>query len=321
MKVWNTMEKILVTNASFAKYSKKAEEILIDYGLEIVRPNQPINDENDILEYLDGVVAIITGLEPITEKVISKALRLKVIGKHGIGVDNIDIEAAKKKGITVLNAPGTNKEAVADLVFGLMLSLARKIPNSDRQVRAGKWPKVFGQSVFGKTLGIIGLGAIGRSMVQRAKGFEMKVIAFDSYWDKEYAETNGVIYSSIDEILKEADFITLHVPLTPETNNSIGIEQLRSMKSTAYLINASRGGVVDEEALYKVLKEGKIAGAGLDVFSTEPPIDSPLFELDNVILSPHMGGFTDGALATTSEFIAKSIVDSLDGKELKNKIV
>ena len=158
-------------------------------------------------------------------------------------------------------------------------------------------------------------------MVQRAKGVGMKVIAFDSYWDKEYAETNGVIYSSIDEILKEADFITLHVPLTPETKNSIGIEQLRNMKSTAFLINASRGGVVDEEALYKVLKEGKIAGAGLDVFSTEPPIDSPLFELDNVILSPHMGGFTDGALATTSEFIAKSIVDSLDGKELKNKIV
>ena len=311
----------MITNASFAKYSKKAEEILIDYGLEIVRPNQPINDENDILEYLDGVVAIITGLEPITEKIISNASKLKVIGKHGIGVDNIDIGAAKKKGITVLNAPGTNKEAVADLVFGLMLSLARKIPNSDRQVRTGKWPKVFGQSVFGKTLGIIGLGAIGRSMVQRAKGFGMKVIAFDSYWDKEYAETNGVIYSNIDEILKEADFITLHVPLTAETKNSIGIEQLRNMKSTAYLINASRGGVVDEGALYAALKEGIIAGAGLDVFSTEPPIDSPLFELDNVILSPHMGGFTDGALATTSEFIAQAIVDSLDGKELKNKIV
>lgn len=321
MKVWDTMGKILVTNASFAKYSKKAEKILIDYGLEIVRPDRPINDENDILEYLDGVVAIITGLEPITEKVISNASKLKVIGKHGIGVDNIDIEAAKKRGITVLNAPGTNKEAVADLVFGLMLSLARKIPNSDSQVRAGKWPKVFGQSVFGKTLGIIGLGAIGRSMVQRAKGFEMKVIAYDSFWNKEYAETNGVTYSSIDEILKEADFITLHVPLTPETTNSIGIEQLRNMKSTAFLINASRGGVVDEEALYRALKEGKIAGAGLDVFSTEPPTDSPLFELDNVILSPHMGGFTDGALATTSEFIAQSIVDSLDGKELKNKIV
>ena len=319
--MWAIMEKILITNASFAKYSKKAEEILIDYGLEIVRPNQPINDENDILEYLDGVVAIITGLEPITEKIISNASKLKVIGKHGIGVDNIDIGAAKKKGITVLNAPGTNKEAVADLVFGLMLSLARKIPNSDRQVRTGKWPKVFGQSVFGKTLGIIGLGAIGRSMVQRAKGFGMKVIAFDSYWDKEYAETNGVIYSNIDEILKEADFITLHVPLTAETKNSIGIEQLRNMKSTAYLINASRGGVVDEGALYAALKEGIIAGAGLDVFSTEPPIDSPLFELDNVILSPHMGGFTDGALATTSEFIAQAIVDSLDGKELKNKIV
>jgi D-3-phosphoglycerate dehydrogenase len=291
------MDKILVTNASFAKYSIRAQEILKKYGLEIIRPKQPVTDGDDLLEYLDDVVAIITGLEPITQKVINSAPRLKVIGKHGIGVDNIDLDAAKGKGVTVLNSPGTNREAVADLVFGLMLSLARKIPNSDSQVRAGKWPKVFGQSVFGKTLGIIGLGAIGRSMVKRARGFD------------------------IDGILKKADFISLHVPLTPETKNLIGMEQLNSMKPTSYLINASRGGVVDEDALYSALKEGKIAGAGLDVFTTEPLIESSLFELDNVILSPHMGGFTDGALGLTSEYIAQSIIDALDGVELKNKIV
>jgi D-3-phosphoglycerate dehydrogenase len=315
------MDKILVTNASFGKYSTRAQEILKRYGLEIIRPKQPVADGDDLLEYLDDVIAIITGLEPITQKVINTAPRLKVIGKHGIGVDNIDLDAAKRKGVTVLNSPGTNREAVADLVFGLMLSLARKIPNSDSQVRAGKWPKVFGQSVFGKTLGIIGLGAIGRSMVQRARGFDMKVFAFDNYWNKEYADANGVIFSDIDGILKEADFISLHVPLTPETKNLIGMEQLNSMKPSSYLINASRGGVVDEDALYTALKEGKIAGAGLDVFSTEPLIDSPLFELDNVILSPHMGGFTDGALGLTSEYIAQSIIDALDGMELKNKIV
>lgn len=315
------MDKILVTNASFAKYSIRAQEILEEYGLEIIRPKQPVTDENDLLGYLDDVVAIITGLEPITQKVIYSAPRLRVIGKHGIGVDNIDLSAAKKKGITVLNSPGTNREAVADLVFGLMLSLARKIPKSDSQVRAGLWPKVFGQSVFGKTLGIIGLGVIGKSVVQRAKGFNMKVIAFDNYWNKEYADANGVIYSDIDGILKEADFVSLHVPLTAETQNLIGIDQLNSMKSTAYLINASRGGVVDEKALYAALKEGKIAGAGLDVFSTEPPSASPLLGLENVILSPHMAGFTDGALSLTSEFIAQSIIDALEGKELKNKIV
>lgn len=321
MKAGGMMDKVLVTNASFAKYSIRAKKILQDYGLEIVRPKQPVTDENDLLDYLDDVVAIITGLEPITPKVIYSAPSLRVIGKHGIGVDNIDLSAAKAKGVNVLNSPGTNREAVADLVFGLMLSLARKIPKADSQVRAGQWPKVFGQSVSGKTLGIIGLGAIGRSMVQRAGGFNMKVIAFDNYWNEEYADANGVVYSDIDGILKEADFISLHVPLTPETKNLIGMDQLNSMKPTAYLINASRGGVVDEKALYEALKEGKIAGAGLDVFSTEPPIDSPLFGLENVILSPHMGGFTDGALGLTSEYVAQAVVDALEGKELLSKIV
>lgn len=315
------MDKVLVTNASFAKYNAGAQKMLEEYGLDIVRPKQPVTDENDLLDYLDDVVAVITGLEPITKKVICSAPKLKVIGKHGIGVDNIDVSVAKEKGITVFNSPGTNKEAVADLVFGLMLSLARKIPQSDSQVRKGLWPKVFGQAVFGKTLGIIGLGGIGKSVVQRAKGFNMKVIAFDSYWDKEYADANDVIYSDINGILKEADFVSLHVPLTAETKNLISRDQLDRMKSTAYLINASRGGVVDEDALYEALKKGKIAGAGLDVFAVEPPVDSNLLSLENVILSPHMGGFTDGALSLTSEFVAQAVIDTLEGKELSSKIV
>ena len=315
------MDKILVTNASFAKYSTKAQRILEDYGLGIVRPKQAVVTEDELLDYLDDVVAIITGLEPITRKVINSATRLKVIAKHGIGVDNIDIDAAKEKGVAVVNSPGTNREAVADLVFGLMLSLARKIPESDSQVRAGGWPKVFGQSVWGKTLGIIGLGVIGKSVVQRAKGFNMKALAFDKYWNKEYAAANGVIYSDIDTILKESDFVSLHVPLMEETRNLIGVNQLNMMKPSAHLINAARGGVVDEEALYKALSEGKIAGAGLDVFSSEPPANSPLLGLKNVIVTPHMGGFTDGALSMTSEFVAQGVVDALEGKELKSRVV
>jgi len=310
-----------VTNASFAKYSKRAEEILQDYGLEIIRVKQPVTGENDLLGQLDDVVAIITGLEPVTGKVINSAPRLRVIVKHGIGVDNIDLDAAKEKGVIVANSPGTNREAVADLVFGLMLSLARKIPQSDRQVREGKWPKVFGQSVWGKTLGIIGLGVIGKSVAQRAKGFNMKVLAFDKYWDEEFASANGIIRSEVDEILKESDFVTLHVPLMEETRNLIGEKQLSIMKPTAYLINAARGGVVDEDALYKALKEGRIAGAGIDVFSTEPPTQSPLLGLQNVILTPHMGGFTDGALSMTSEFVSQVVVDALKGREIRSRIV
>jgi len=310
-----------VTNASFAKYSKRAEEILQDYGLEIIRVKQPVTGENDLLGQLDDVVAIITGLEPVTGKVINSAPRLRVIVKHGIGVDNIDLDAAKEKGVIVANSPGTNREAVADLVFGLMLSLARKIPQSDRQVREGKWPKVFGQSVWGKTLGIIGLGVIGKSVAQRAKGFNMKVLAFDKYWDEEFASANGIIRSEVDEILKESDYVTLHVPLMEETRNLIGEKQLSIMKPTAYLINAARGGVVDEDALYKALKEGRIAGAGIDVFSTEPPTQSPLLGLQNVILTPHMGGFTDGALSMTSEFVSQVVVDALKGREIRSRIV
>jgi D-3-phosphoglycerate dehydrogenase len=315
------LDKVLVTNASFAKYSKRAEEILQDYGLEIIRVKQPVTGENDLLGQLDDVVAIITGLEPVTGKVINSAPRLRVIVKHGIGVDNIDLDAAKEKGVIVANSPGTNREAVADLVFGLMLSLARKIPQSDRQVREGKWPKVFGQSVWGKTLGIIGLGVIGKSVAQRAKGFNMKVLAFDKYWDEEFASANGIIRSEVDEILKESDFVTLHVPLMEETRNLIGEKQLSIMKPTAYLINAARGGVVDEDALYKALKEGRIAGAGIDVFSTEPPTQSPLLGLQNVILTPHMGGFTDGALSMTSEFVSQVVVDALKGREIRSRIV
>lgn len=315
------MDKVLVTNASFAKYSVESERTLESHGLGIVRPKQPVASGDELLDYLDDVVAIITGLEPITHKVINSAARLKVIVKHGIGVDNIDLDAAKEKGVAVLNSPGTNREAVADLVFGLMLSLARQIPKSDAQVRAGKWPKVFGQSVWGKTLGIIGLGVIGKSVVQRAKGFNMKVLAFDKFWNKEYASANGIIYAEVEDILKESDFISLHVPLMEETKNLIGADQLNMMKATAYLINAARGGVVDEKALYKALSEGRIAGAGLDVFSEEPPSGSPLLELENVIVTPHMGGFTDGALSMTSEFVAQAVVDALEGKKPLSRIV
>ncbi|NSW91526.1 MAG: phosphoglycerate dehydrogenase [Firmicutes bacterium] len=315
------MDKVLVTNASFAKYSEKAEKILTDYGLGITRAKQPVTGDSDLLSQLDDIVAIITGLEPITRKVISSAPRLKVIVKHGIGVDNIDLNAAKENGVIVANSPGTNREAVADLVFGLMLSLARKIPQSDRQVRERKWPKVFGQSVWGKILGIIGLGFIGKSVAQRAKGFNMKVLAFDKFWDEEYASANNIIRTDVDEILKESDFVTLHVPLMEETRNLIGEKQFSIMKPTAYLINAARGGVVDEAAMYKALTEGKIAGAGIDVFSTEPPTDSPLLGLQNVILTPHMGGFTDGALGMTSEFVSQVVVDALKGKDIGSRIV
>lgn len=315
------MKKVLITTATFGKYNKKAFQILRDAGLKIVVAKQPVYNDDQLIEYLEDTVAIITGLEPITKKVIYSATDLKVIAKHGIGVDNIDLYAAKNKGIRVINAPGTNCEAVADLVFGLMLSLARRIPESDRLVKSGQWCKIVGKSVWGKTLGIIGLGAIGKSVARRAVGFNMKILAYDIFKDENFVKAYNIKWSSIPEILSESDYITLHVPLTDSTRNLIGYEEFKLMKPTAYLINTARGGVVDEEALYEALKNNKIAGAALDTFKKEPPLNSPLLNLKNVILTPHTAGYTDQALSQTSLFTAEMVVKVLRGVKPKCAIV
>lgn len=315
------MSKILVTNASFGKYSEQAvATITADY--EMVRPAELSPTAEDLLKYVDDqVVGIICGLEPITKQVMDKAPNLKVVGKHGAGVDNIDLEAAKAQGVAVVNAPGTNAAAVADLVFALMLDAARMVTYADKQVRAVKWPKVFGKSLSGRTLGIIGLGGIGKLVAKRALGFDMTVVAYDQIWDEAFARQNDIRFMEIADILKQADFLTLHIPLNDQTRNMIGRKELQSMKKNAILINTSRGGVVDETALFEALQTGVIAAAGLDVFAEEPPQDSPLFALDNVVVTPHMGGFSDGALGLTSEFIAQAVVDILQGAEVKYRVV
>lgn len=314
------MEEVLITTPTFAKYSDRAVKILQDAGLKVVRVKQPINDDNEIINYLGNTVAIIAGLEPITEKVINSAKNLKVIAKHGIGVDNIDLNAARQRNVVVANAPGTNCEAVADLVFGLALSLARKIPEANNIVRSGQWPKMIGHSVWEKTIGIIGLGAIGRSVVRRAHGFNMTILGYDICYDQNFIRSENVKIVSIDELLRESDFITIHVPLNDSTRNLISLAQLKMMKPTAYLINTSRGGIVNEQELYEALKNGYIAGAALDVFEKEPPIGCPLLTLPNVIATPHMGGYTDQALNLTSEYTAKVVLDVLNGHKPESAI-
>ncbi len=315
------MDKVLITTPTFAKYGTEAPAILAAAGLEAVRAAQPVKADRDLLGYLDGVTAIITGLEPITAAVIDAAKELKVIAKHGIGVDNIDLEAARRRGIRVVNAPGTNKDAVADLVFGLMFALTRRILAADASVRQGQWPRMFGQAVWGRKIGIVGMGAIGRAVAMRAKGFQMPVYGCDTFWDEQFAAQYGVQRVSLEALLGEADFVTLHVPLMAETHNLIGEAELRRMKPTAYLINAARGGIVDEEALYRALTAGTIAGAGLDAFGAEPPLASPLLTLDNVVLTPHMGGYTEEALGLTSVVAAQSAVDVLAGRQPLSVIV
>lgn len=308
------MEKVLIATPSFGKFSNEPIEILEKAGFTIVRPAEhPISKEEGLYKYLDDeVMAIINGLEPVGRGVLERAPGLKIIAKHGAGVNNIDLEAAKEFNVMVANAPGANKEGVADLTFGLMLAIARLIPQADACVKSGDWKGFFGSSVFNRTLGIVGMGAIGKCMAQRASGFSMKLLGYDPYWDEDFSKQYNIKRCSLEEILQEADFVTLHVPAMPSTNGMIGEKELRSMKKGAYLINAARGELVDEEALYKVLKEGHLAGAAMDAFLQEPVNpDNPLLTLPNVVVTPHIGMYNDEAMNSTSLAAAKNVVTAL----------
>lgn len=307
--------KVFSTSPTFGYYAIEPLEYLKKHGCEVeLVPQGRKMSEDELIESIEGYDAMIVGVEKVTEPVIQASRKLKVIAKHGAGVDNIDVKAASSRGIVVTNAPGINSDAVADLTIGLFLSLARDIPFADRSVREGIWPRIVGIQFNGKALGIIGLGQVGRKVAKRASGFDMKVLAYDILKDESFAQKWGITYLSLDELLTESDFISIHVSLNASTRRMIGERELRLMKETAFLVNISRGGIVDEEALYRVLKEKRIRGAALDVFCNEPPRESPLLKLDNVILTPHMGGYTFAALRETGMICARSIVDVREGK-------
>ncbi|WP_338824109.1 Hydroxypyruvate reductase [Moorella humiferrea] len=306
---------VLSTSPTFTKYSDKAKKILETHNCQLVMiPPQELKDNEHFKQVLSEADAWVVGTNKVRATDLEQASKLKIIIKHGTGIDSIDLEAAAKRGIIVANAPGTNASAVADLTIGLMIAAARQIVAADKKTRNGFWGPVIGFDVCGKTLGIIGLGQIGRGVARRARGFQMNILGYDLVHDAEFEKENGIQPAGLEEILSTADFITLHLPLTESTRNLIGARELALMKETAFLINTSRGELVDEEALLKALRNKKIAGAALDVFQIEPPINSNLLELENVIVTPHMGGYTYGAMSLTSEIVAQSIVNVLFGK-------
>ncbi len=241
---------------------------------------------------------------------------IKVIAKMGAGLDTVDIDAATAHDAIVFHTPGVNNQAVADHAFALMLGCARKIPFCDRSLRNGQWEhtKIMGLEIWQKTLGLVGLGAIGRNVALRAKGFQMKVVAYDPYWPEEFTREQGIEQVDVDQLLEVSDIVSLHTPLMPETAGLIDKKALERMKSTALLINTSRGGIIDDEALYQALKSGEIAGAGIDVFEQEPPTDSKLLELDNAVLSPHTAAFTTEAMNSMNEEIVKQLICWLEDK-------
>ena len=294
----------------------KAMAMIKEEGHEVFDPGEKNFNEDEAVSYLKNADAVFVGLNRLTGPAIRSAKRLIIIAKPGIGVDNIDVNTATQEGILVCNTPGSNAQSVADHLFGLMIAVARRLPYLDSITKAGRgweqWPTV-GSEISGKKLGVVGTGSIGKAVIRRAKGFDMEILAYDALIDPDLAKDPSVRYLPLNDLLRSSDFITLHVPLTDETRGIIGGKELSIMKKSAYLLNTSRGGIVDEKALAKALKEGQIAGAGIDVFEQEPLIESELFKLQNVVVTPHVAGYSPEASYRSRIMSAENINRALRG--------
>ncbi len=306
----HNMPKVLISDA----LSPAAVQIFKDRGIEV--DFQPALGKDK--EKLAAAIGAFDGLAirsatKVSAKILEQAKKLKVIGRAGIGVDNVDIPAATARGVIVMNTPFGNSITTAEHAISLMLALARQIPEADTSTRAGKWEKnkFMGVEIFGKTLGVIGCGNIGSIVADRAIGLKMKVIAYDPFLSEERALGLGVEKVELDALFKRADFITLHTPLTDKTRNIIDADALKKMKKGVRIINCARGGLVDETAIAEALKSGQVAGAAFDVFVTEPATESPLFGLPNVVCTPHLGAATSEAQENVALQVAEQMSDYL----------
>jgi len=294
---------------------KKAKGIQVD-----VKTGLTPDELKAIIKDYDGLV--IRSATKVTAEIIEAADKLKVVGRAGIGLDNVDIPAASQRGIVVMNTPEGNTVTTAEHAISLLLALARKIPQATASLKDQKWEKkkFQGKEIFNKTLGIIGLGKIGSIVADRAKGLKMQVIAYDPFIQQEILLTQGIEPVTLEELYQRADFITIHTPKTKDTLGLINAQAISKMKDGVMIVNASRGGIVDEKALYEGLKSGKVGGAALDVFETEPPGACPLFSLDNFVCTPHLGASTDEAQVNVAVSVAEQIVDYLLHGVIKNAV-
>ena len=314
--------RVLIASRSFGKATPDVFDRLKGLGAEVVlNPLERAPTEADMVALIKDVDVLISGTEPVNARVFEAANKLKGIAKHGVGYENIDLAAAKNRNIPVAIAGGTITNSVADMTMALLLALARKIPLGDRAVKEGRWPRAVGVELKGKQLGIVGLGQIGKAVCRRAKGFEMEVIACDTYHDADFAAQWQVQYVELDVLLKTADFVSLHAPGGAETRRLIDSNRLALMKPTAYLINTARGELVDEGALFEALKHDRLAGAALDVFEVEPPGANPLFGLDNFIAAPHSAGQTNEGLRAMGEITCDNAMKMLKGQEPLFRVV
>jgi D-3-phosphoglycerate dehydrogenase / 2-oxoglutarate reductase len=276
--------------------------------------------EEELRAYLQSAIGMVAGMEPVPAAVIESADRLQVISRFGVGYDNIDVAAATRRGILVTYIPDAMGDAVADLTLGLLLALARRIPELDASMKAGGWQRVMGADVTRKSLGIIGTGRIGMAVARRAAGFRMRLLGYDPHANPAFVEELGGEYVSLEELLGQSDFLTLHLPLIPETRGLIGTEQLACVRRTAFLINCARGALVDEDAVYAALTESRLAGFATDVYPKEPPDAHPLYTLPNVIALPHIASYTPATAARMSQAALENLLVGLRGEAPENTV-
>ncbi len=313
------------------QYKVLITDNLSDDGIEVLSRSRDIEIDikagikhDELKAIIGNYDAIITRSgTTITEDLLENPGRLKIIGRAGVGVDNIDIEAASKKGIIVMNAPTGNTLAATELTMGIMLAAARKIPLANDSLKSGKWDRkrFMGVELYNKVLGIVGLGRIGSNVAIRAKSFGMKVIAYDPYIKKSKADSLGVkLYDRLEDLLKEVDIITFNTPLTAATKNMITSKEIKLMKDNVIFVNCARGGIVNENDLYEALKSGRVFSAGVDVFEEEPPKSSKLLELENVFATPHIGANTMEGQEAVARIIAEQVVNALHGRPYQNAV-
>jgi len=309
--------KVLVSD----NISPKGVEILKKAGLEVdVKTGMKPEELKACIGGYDGLV--IRSATKVTSEIIDAAEKLKVIGRAGSGLDNVDKAAASKKGIVVMNTPGGNTITTAEHSLAMLFALARMIPQATASMKAGKWEKkkFMGVELYHKTLGIIGLGNIGSQVARKAQGLEMNVIAYDPFLSEEKAKGMGIKKVSLEELFPQADFITVHSPMTAETKGLINSKTIAKMKDGVRIINCARGGIVNETDLYEALKSGKVAGAALDVLEKEPPENNPLLSLDNVVCTPHLGASTEEAQENVALAVAEQIADYLVSGVIRNAV-
>ena len=301
---------------------------IAEQGIEILKNDVDVDiatglEPSELIKRIGNYEALIVRSETqVTKDVINAGRKLKIIGRAGVGVDNIDVNAATERGIIVVNAPEGNTISAAEHTIAMMMSMSRNIPQANASLKGRKWDrkKFMGVEVRGKVLGVVGLGRIGSEVAKRALGMEMIILAYDPFISADRAKDLGVELTTVEDIVRRADYITVHTPLTKETKDLIGTKEFAIMKKGARLINCARGGIINEEALAKAVKDGIVGGAAIDVFTKEPPFENPLLELDRVIVTPHLGASTEEAQINVAVTVAEQIVNALKGLPVKNAI-